>query len=67
MVRPKIGATKVATRAGSLIICWSTTILIAETLRAKATPLTSVISPRGAGIILVVSISFAAFNLYSAD
>ena len=42
-------------------------MLIAETLRANATPLMSVISPRGAGIILVDSISFAAFNLYSAD
>ena len=67
MVSPRIGATKAATLAGSLIICWSTTILIAETLRANATPLMSVISPRGAGIILVDSISFAAFNLYSAD
>ena len=35
-------------------------MFIAETLRANATPLTSVISPRGAGMVLVDSISLAA-------
>ena len=43
-----IGATKAATLAGFRICVWSTTMLVAATLRAKATPLISVISPRGA-------------------
>ena len=45
---PRIGATNAATFAGSVIWVWSTTMLVAATLRAKATPLMSVISPRGA-------------------
>ena len=60
-----MGAAKFATRAGSVICVWSTTMVIAETLRAKATPLISVISPRGAGVFRVDSISLAALLWYS--
>ena len=35
---PRIGATNAATLAGSVIWVWSTTMLVAATLRAKATP-----------------------------
>ncbi|CAB4662255.1 unannotated protein [freshwater metagenome] len=35
-------------------------MLVAATLRAKATPLTSVIAPRGAGKVRVFSISLTA-------
>ena len=42
-------------------------MLMAETLRANATPLISVMSPRGAAMTRVDSISFAALSVYSAD
>ncbi|CAB4534011.1 unannotated protein [freshwater metagenome] len=58
--KSRIGATNAATRAGSVIWVWSTTMLMAETLRANEIPLTSVMSPRGAGITRVDCISFAA-------
>ena len=60
-VIPRIGAAKFAVAGASVIKVWSTTIFIADTLRAKATPFISVISPRAAGIARVDSISLAAF------
>ena len=55
-----MGEMTEAVVAGSAIIVWSTTMVIASTLRASSTPLTSVISPRGAKSVEVIIISFVA-------
>ena len=52
-----------AVNFGLVIWAWSTTIVIAATLRASSTPFTSLITPRGARSIDVFRSSLAARSL----